>query len=118
MRTSTKAAPLGVVYLLHFDRPYRHARHYTGWTADLFERLDQHAAGRGARLVAVIWQAGIGFSLVRVCEGTRRTERAIKNAGGAVRYCPACTPRPWNGHWTPLTGDLTPRIYPNPAGRR
>jgi hypothetical protein len=25
---------LGIVYLLHFDRPYRHARHYTGWTTD------------------------------------------------------------------------------------
>ena len=21
----------GVIYLLHFDRPYRHASHYTGW---------------------------------------------------------------------------------------
>ena len=28
-------APVGVVYLVHFTEPYRHARHYTGWTADL-----------------------------------------------------------------------------------
>ena len=84
----------GVIYMLHFDQPYRHASHYVGWTADLFDRLDQHAAGHGARLVAVIWHAGIGFTLIRICEGTRHTERAIKNAGGAVRYCPACTPRP------------------------
>jgi predicted GIY-YIG superfamily endonuclease len=108
----------GVIYLLHFDRPYRHARHYTGWTEDLLDRLDRHAAGRGARLVEVIWQAGIGFTLVRVCEGTRRRERAIKNDGGAARYCPACTSRPWNGHWSPITGDLIPRAYTNPAGRR
>ena len=80
--------------MLHFDQPYRHARHYVGWTDDLLDRLDQHASGHGARLVAVIWHAGIGFTLIRICEGTRRTERAIKNAGGAVRYCPACTPRP------------------------
>ena len=86
--------------------------------ADLLDRLDRHASGHGARLVAVIWQAGIGFTLVRICEGTRRTERAIKNAGGAVRYCPACTPRPRNGHWSPITGDLIPRTYLNPAGRR
>ena len=77
-----------------------------------------HATGHGARLVAVIWQAGIGFTLVRICEGTRRDERAIKHAGGAVRYCPACTPHPRNGHWSPITGDLIPRAYPNPAGRR
>jgi predicted GIY-YIG superfamily endonuclease len=105
-------SPLGVIYLLHFHRPYRHARHYTGFTEDLLERLDAHAAGHGARLIAVITEAGIGFTLVRVCEGTRHTERAIKNAGGAVRYCPVCTPRPRNGHWPPVPADLAPRSYP------
>jgi hypothetical protein len=83
---------LGVIYLLHFHEPYRHARHYTGWTPDLLHRLDCHATGHGARLVAVIWAAGIGFTCVRICEGTRRLERAIKNAGGAVRYCPSAPP--------------------------
>ena len=108
----------GVIYMLHFDRPYRHARHYVGWTDDLLHRLDRHAQGHGARLVAVIWHAGIGFTLVRICEGTRRRERAIKNAGGAVRYCPACTPRPWTGHWQPVPADFTPRVYLNCDGRR
>jgi hypothetical protein len=32
----------GTVYLLHFSAPYKHARHYTGWTDDLPGRLDQH----------------------------------------------------------------------------
>jgi predicted GIY-YIG superfamily endonuclease len=105
-------SPLGIVYLLHFSQPYQHARHYTGWTEDLIERLGEHASGRGARLTAVIRQAGIGFTLVRTCEGTRATERAIKNAGGAVRYCPLCTPHPRNGHWGPVPADLTPRYYP------
>jgi predicted GIY-YIG superfamily endonuclease len=104
--------PLGVVYLLHFDQPYAHARHYTGWTEDLLERLDRHARGHGARLMNVISQAGIGFILARTCEGTRDTERAIKNHGGAVRYCPLCTPRPRTGPWGPLPGDLIPRYYP------
>lgn len=108
----------GVVYMLHFDQPYKHARHYTGWTADLLDRLDAHATGRGARLVEVIWQAGIGFTCIRICEGTRALERAIKNQGGAVRYCPACTPRPRNGHWPPLEPDFLPRCYRNPARRR
>jgi predicted GIY-YIG superfamily endonuclease len=106
----------GVIYLLCFTRPYKHARHYVGWTEDLLDRLDTHAKGRGARLVEVIIQAGIGFTLVRTCEGTRRTERAIKHAGGAVRYCPACTPHPRNGRWGPMPADLTPRTYL--AGRR
>jgi predicted GIY-YIG superfamily endonuclease len=107
----------GVIYMLHFDRPYRHAKHYVGWTDDLLDRLDRHATGHGARLIAVIWQAGIGFTVVRICEGTRNTERAIKNAGGAVRYCPACTSRPRNGHWSPMTGDFTPRTYLNLASK-
>ena len=105
----------GVIYLLHFDRPYRHARHYTGWTGDdMLDRIERHAIGRGARLMTVIHQAGIGFVLARLCEGTRNTERAIKNQGGAVRYCPLCTPRPWNGHWGTPDPDLVPRYYPNP----
>ena len=109
---------LGIIYMLCFHQPYRHARHYTGWSGDdVLDRLDQHASGRGARLMEVIHQAGIGFILIRVCEGTRHTERAIKNAGGAVRYCPLCTPRPRNGHWGPLLADLTPRYYPcRPGG--
>ena len=108
---------LGVIYMLHFHRPYWHARHYVGWTDDLFARLEAHATGRGARLVDVIWQAGIGFTLVRLCEGTRNTERAIKNAGGAVRYCPACTTHPRNGHWSPLTSEFIPRTFANLAQR-
>ena len=90
----------GTVYMLHFSAPYRHARHYTGWTADLAARLDEHAAGRGARLVSVAKAAGITFSLARTRPGTRADERAIKRAGGARRYCPLCSARPLNGKWT------------------
>jgi predicted GIY-YIG superfamily endonuclease len=93
-RAKTLHQQPGVIYLLHFDQPYKHARHYTGWTEDLLHRLDRHAAGNGARLVEVIWQAGIGFTLVRLCEGTRATERAIKNAGGASRPAPPSPQRP------------------------
>jgi hypothetical protein len=99
-------------------RTRTNCRQVQHWTEDLFDRLDRHASGHGARLVAVIWQAGIGFTLIRICEGTRRTERAIKNAGGAVRYCPACTSRPWTGHWQAMPADFTPRTYPNLTGRR
>jgi predicted GIY-YIG superfamily endonuclease len=106
---------LGVIYMLHFDQPYRHARHYVGWTEDLLDRLEAHATGHGARLIAVIWAAGIGFSAVRICEGTRHTERAIKNSGGATRYCPACVTHPWNGHWAPITSEFIPRTYTNPT---
>jgi len=89
----------GTVYLLHFDRPYRHAGHYTGWTTDLSQRLAEHAAGHGARPLAVISNAGIGWHLARTWPGTRHTERALKRQGGASRRCPLCGihPRPQRG---------------------
>ena len=80
----------GVVYLVHFTEPYRHARHYTGWTADLESRLAEHQAGRGARLLQVITQAGIGWTLARTWPGTRERERQLKRQGGASRRCPIC----------------------------
>ncbi|MEV6281032.1 hypothetical protein [Nocardia sp. NPDC051832] len=94
MRT-TKKDEVGTVYLLHFDSPFAHARHYTGWTRDLDARLDEHRAGRGARLMSVIGQHGITWQLARTWEGTRGRERQLKRAGGASRRCPLCgiTPR-------------------------
>ena len=92
----------GVIYLLHFTRAYKHARHYIGWAASsrsLKTRLARHRQGQGARLIAVIIAAGIDFQLARTTVGTRADERAIKHAGGATRYCPLCVPRPWPGHW-------------------
>lgn len=90
------SAPTGTVYLLHFTRPYRHARHYIGWTADLPARLSEHAAGRGARLLAVAADNGIGWDLARTWPGTRARERQLKRQGGAARRCPLCGvhPRP------------------------
>jgi predicted GIY-YIG superfamily endonuclease len=95
-QAATERPRTGVVYLLHFERPYRHAGHYTGWTANLADRLDEHAAGRGARLMSVIRDAGIGFTLARTWPGTRSRERALKRQGGATRRCTICgvTPRP------------------------
>ncbi|MBA9002052.1 hypothetical protein [Thermomonospora cellulosilytica] len=86
----------GVVYLLHFTRPYRHARHYLGWTRDLPARLAAHEHGTGARLLQVVTAAGIEWRLARVWPGDRGRERALKRQGGASRRCPLCGvhPRP------------------------
>lgn len=81
---------MGVVYLLHLDPPYKHARHYLGWTQDLAQRLERHRAGTGARLIEVATQAGSAFRLARTWEGTRTRERQIKRQGGASRCCPIC----------------------------
>ncbi len=82
------------VYLLHFERRYGHAGHYTGWTPDLPSRLATHAAGRGARLLAVVTDAGITWQLARTWPGGRGRERQLKQQGGAARRCPLCGVRP------------------------
>jgi predicted GIY-YIG superfamily endonuclease len=84
----------GTVYLIHFDRAYKHARHYLGWTTDLDTRLAAHRDGRGARLMDVITAAGITWQLARTWPGGRDRERAIKNRHAAPRICPLCSPRP------------------------
>ncbi len=84
----------GTVYLLHLDTPYKHARHYTGWTTDLDARLQAHRNGHGARLMEVVKAAGITWRLVRTWPGGRDRERAIKDRHEAPRLCPACSAQP------------------------
>jgi len=78
------------VYLLHFDRPYHHARHYLGYTNDLEARLAQHRSGNGARLIEVISKAGISWTLVRTWKGGRDLERRLKAQKNSPRLCPIC----------------------------
>ena len=80
----------GTIYLLHFDQPYKHAKHYLGWASDLDARLAQHADGSGARLLQVARDAGIGWQLARTWPGDRYRERQLKNQGGRSRMCPVC----------------------------
>ncbi|MGA4993862.1 hypothetical protein [Nonomuraea bangladeshensis] len=92
----------GTVYLLHFDQPYKHARHYIGWTpGDLNRRLRQHRNGTGARLTQVITAAGIGFVVARTWDGGRNLERSLKKRGGASRSCPLCGVTPRVTGWDP-----------------
>jgi hypothetical protein len=99
----------GTVYLLHFDRPYKHARHYIGWTAgDLTRRLRQHRNGSGARLLEVITAEGIGFVVARVWDGGRNLERSLKRRGGASRCCPLCGITPRVTGWDSSDNENTP----------
>lgn len=84
-----------MLYLIHFDRPYRHAQHYRGYCKDgkLLSRLRRHRQGKGARLLAVVRAAGIKFHCVRVLHnGTRAQERLLKKRG-LVSICPICNPK-------------------------
>jgi len=80
----------GTLYLIHFDEPYKHARHYLGFTKDLESRIKSHQAGSGANLMKVITEAGISWQVVRVWYGDRHLERKLKKHS-STRYCPICT---------------------------
>lgn len=60
---------MGTIYLVHFSRPYKHARHYLGFAEDLDARMTAHRAGNGARLIQVLAAEGIEFVLARAWEG-------------------------------------------------
>jgi predicted GIY-YIG superfamily endonuclease len=95
MPESRKPTDAGTVYLLHLDPPVKHARHYVGYTAKGVEqRLEAHRAGRGARLLEVVKEAGGTFRLTRTWPGSRALERAIKDRKNAPKLCPECTPQP------------------------
>jgi len=85
-------AEVGVVYLLHFDKPFKHARHYMGWASpgNLERRLSHHGTPRGANLLRHVRDAGISWQLVRTWPGDRNEERRLKNLGGHSRVCPLC----------------------------
>jgi predicted GIY-YIG superfamily endonuclease len=83
-----------VIYLLHFDQPYRHAQHYLGYADNIERRIAEHRAGRGAKLTAAVVAAGIEFRVVRTWPGDREEERRLKGKRSkrvALR-CPVCHP--------------------------
>ena len=81
----------GIVYLLHFDRSYRHARHYIGFTQNLDQRLADHHAGRGSPLIATAIADGIDFQLAAIWQGDRHDERRLhRQKNTRARLCPIC----------------------------
>jgi hypothetical protein len=81
-----------MIYILHFDEPYFHARHYVGYCAEgkLEQRLARHRAGQGSRLMWAIELAGIEYTLALTHPGDRHFERRLKKAKNTARFCPLC----------------------------
>jgi predicted GIY-YIG superfamily endonuclease len=86
----------GTVYLICFNRAYKHARHYLGYSENLDKRITDHLCGMGARLMEVVTQAGIEWKVSRTWPGTRSLERRLKNRHDAPRLCPICNPKALN----------------------
>lgn len=85
---------LGTIYLLHFDPPYKHARHYYGWAIGNHwrRRVTLHRKGKSrAKLVEAAVGAGCTITVARIWKDkTRSDERKLHRAGNAIRQCPIC----------------------------
>jgi len=91
-----------MVYLLHFQRPFHHARHYMGMASKVDIRLRRHALGSGSKLLKAVHRAGIRWELVATWEGGFSEEIAFKLQHNGPRFCPVCrqeaiTKRLWKG---------------------
>jgi predicted GIY-YIG superfamily endonuclease len=84
----------GVVYLLHLEPAYRHARHYLGWTAgDVDARLATHLRGDGSPLIRAAVAAGVDVQLAATYPGSRQLERRLKRWHKTSQFCPTCRAR-------------------------
>ena len=87
------ATPKGTVYLIHFDAPYKHARHYIGCTCNLERRIAEHRRGdstKASRLMAAVHDANIGWDVVRTWEGDYNLEKRLQATHNGARLCPIC----------------------------
>jgi predicted GIY-YIG superfamily endonuclease len=82
-----------MVYLIHFDKPFKYAKHYIGYCNDrgLKKRIDRHKSGDGAKLLRAVIQAGIDFNVVRTWDKADRAfERKLHKRKNTKRLCPVC----------------------------
>jgi predicted GIY-YIG superfamily endonuclease len=82
-----------MVYLIHFDKKYKHAQHYIGFVEnDLVKRMKLHRSGNGAKLLSALNAQGITYDVVRTWnDADRNFERSLKNRKKSSCLCPVCS---------------------------
>lgn len=85
------------LYLLHFDPPYRHARHYLGYAIGTgrgrsYAKAQAEGMAIGAHeLVQAAQWGGVVISVADVLVGEgRATQRAMRSSHNLARHCPIC----------------------------
>lgn len=84
---------VGLIYILHFEPAYAHAKHYVGFTErTVAERVGEHGGAQGSPLVRAARAAGSKVILVSARPGTRADERRIKDRKNTRSVCDRCRP--------------------------
>ncbi len=80
------------VYLICYAAtPYKHAKHYLGFSDHLALRIACHEHGNGAKLMSVLARNNIPWVVSRVwMDGDRTLERKLKGYHSGVKLCPVC----------------------------
>ncbi|WP_298981528.1 hypothetical protein [uncultured Roseibium sp.] len=83
------------VYVLHFSKPYKHARHYIGYTPDASaaRRVQEHISGsvKGNPLVKAAIDNGATVTLAHEFPGaSREFERWLKDRRDVGSWCHCC----------------------------
>lgn len=85
-----------MVYLIHFEKRFKHARHYLGFShtaAKFARRIENHGKSKGSALMRAVTKAGIKWRVVRTWKKKSHDgnfERRLKfNPRAAL--CPVCS---------------------------
>ena len=89
---------MGEVYILHLKRkfPTGPAQHYVGFApyhygkSTLAKRLGEHAAGKGAKMLAAALRYNIDWEPALVIHANQAVETLIKKMHHTSRICPIC----------------------------
>lgn len=113
----------GYCYLIHFDQPYKHARHYLGSTINLNYRLELHRVNHGAKLLQVVNDAGIKWHVSRIwqcptVEEARDLESRLKGWHHDGRLCPECQHKPLDPLTLLYQGHYPFHVYTQGGRRR
>lgn len=82
-----------MVYLLHFDRPYRHARHYVGATELTETELAfalEHDVPIQQPLLLAARKDGVHFTIARVWGGGLDDAVRLREVRKHKSYCTTC----------------------------
>lgn len=83
-----------MIYILHFDKPYYHAKHYIGFSDDPSLRFKRHLSRTEQPLLKAVVNAGIGITMKIIDpKGDRNRERQLKKQKNSKRFCPICQGR-------------------------
>ena len=85
-----------MIYLIHFQTPFMHCKHYLGYCADdrLEKRIYEHFNAPRVALMQMIKRKGIPWEVARLMEGGRDREAHLKYQIKKIApYCPICTNR-------------------------